>query len=286
MTFIPWYNTDLYPIKRALSRFEKSSLHSGHQIHRALVLPGSPGGEVEELIEVGFDTRQIIAVERDRELANTLFTHYVDDVQVIHAELHDVIRYLRGTYSYVHLDFCGMLNDDEMYCIDQLRNVVASQARLRVTLTRARKAPAMEQRERDLYHDLLGALIYSARNVDVAHHQTRWVDVYERLFDNAFDATALVGAMFVVNYFFGMSVTSFLERDASTFPMPTDQFSMITAVNRYAYNEPRSKTPMSTIYVDVERWPLLSSGHVQAWVLDRLHMMCELIARPIAQFSI
>lgn len=283
--FHPWHSQELYPVKRALSRYEKSSLSELHRLHRALILPASMGTEVEELIEVGFDPRQIIAVERDPELARELFSHYVDDVQVILAELRHVIPHLRGKYSYVHLDFCGMLNDDELFCIESLRRVVASHARLRVTLTRARKAFTMEKRERDLLLDSLGQLIYAARSEDIATNQLRWVEVYDTIFNSDFDTTALVGAIFVCNYFFSKSVVD-IAADNTYLPELGDEFSMVTSFHRFQYIEPNSKSPMSTLYVDIERWPLASSGRTRPWVLDRFHLMCELLARPATTFSI
>lgn len=286
MTFIPWHNEELYPVKRALSQYEKSSLLDAHLRHRALILPGSPGTEVEELIKVGFGPRQIIALERDPTLARALFTHYVDEVQVIQSELYDAIPFLRGTYSYVHLDFCGMLNDHEIACIERIRRVVASEARLRVTLTRARKTPVMEKRERDLLLDSLGQLIFAARSEDLIMHHSRWIHIYDAIFDTEFDpATALIGTMFICNYFFRCSVFDVVCQHENV-PELGDEFACVTRLHRFHYLEPHSKTPMSTLYADIERWPLATSGQTRPWVLDRFYQMCELVARPATTFSL
>lgn len=143
---------DTKPIKRALSKYEKSLLvealeDTEYHTRNAVVLPGSPNTEVDELANHFCPPQNISCIEKDPEVADSLYTWYYDTCQVHNDSLFDFLKNSRRMYDYIHMDFCGFLSLEDLQTIVLLNTVMSEDCWVRFSFVRNRKSKAQAQSE-------------------------------------------------------------------------------------------------------------------------------------------
>lgn len=259
-------------VKRELSSAEKATVPTTRG--RALVLPGAPGSEIEELIEAGFDAAYIIGVEHQARLADELMEYYRDGAHVFCAEVCDFMRHARmaQTYSYIHLDFCCQLTRELAVDIQAWRPLVAPTARVRMSTFRGRRSPAQMDTETLLINDTLLTWCEAAHDLDNSD-RPRWVAFHDFLVDHDTDTATVMAAIMIANFFFGMD--DFEEyvaeaRARGPFIPEVRGTHAISDITRWNYHERSSPNHMATTWVDLEPLGLDALRHSTQWTLNGL----------------
>lgn len=229
-------------IKRSLSVYEKSSLPT--TTGRGLVLPAYPPahdgqvGELDELMAVGYDGVGLVGVERDADIADQLYDHYYDRVQIHREELETFFTHASARFSYLHLDFCSYLSEPNLRTIEGWRGHVEPVARLRVSLTQTRRQRGQMNYEKTLQNKMMNPLLTLLGLEPPPEAES--------------DSTQLVGVIMALNFFFGLRAWPFADLCAATPTWPaTLGTHLLTNLCRFTYREVRGYTQINTIWVDV-----------------------------------
>lgn len=248
-----WSET-LRPVKRHLSVYEKSSFPVDRRPGKFLILPATPGTEVEELVGIGADYRDIVAIEKDQAAADGLYEYYFDQLHVHWIDVGSFIeRAHSGEYSYVHLDYCGHMKDDEVAAIAATARILAPQSRLRVSLFRNRKTAKQDAFESMIRDSMLIPLIKCLASADP---RLGWEEL-EASFKDSSDTTQLVATICLLSHFFNCDPWAFADQ-AATGNMevpPVKGNHWIYNIQRWLYHEAGNPSAMETVWLDMMHRP-------------------------------
>lgn len=280
-------NRELRPVKRRLSVYEKSSLptHEG----RALILPGAPNTEIEELVDAGYNSCHIFGVEQDPVIYQQLMSHYHDNVHIYRGEICDWMAKSRapGEYSYVHLDFCGHFTREEAAGIQAWRTIVAPTARVRLSIFRGRRSPLQFDWEEQMHEDLLLAWCQLGYDNDTVDPE-RWVDYHNQIAETMDDTTQIVIAIMLCNFFFGIEdYRKYVDscREHGPYLPTVNGNHILTNVYRWTYNEAGSPNYMFTVWADLLPIPPDPLRNSTQWILNEMSKVFTYLNYHIPAFS-
>jgi len=281
-------NKTLRPNKRQLSIEEKSTL--AFPPGRALVLPGDPRTEIEELVSAGYDPCYIFGVEIDPKNYSSLVNYYHDNAKIFHADVFYWMKQVqaRGEYTYIHLDFCGHFNEEHAIGCQSWIHLPAPEARIRVSIFRGRRSPMQFDWESQMQENLLlrwCELGYELDEID----SKRWITFYNHFQETMDDSTKLIVSLMILNFFFGVKdyrdYLAECEKKGTFFP-DTNGTHYLEKIYRYTYNEPGSPNYMYTVWVDLKPVPVKpSSNEDTQWSFNQLAKMFENIDYNIPAFK-
>lgn len=279
-----WSSEHERHVKRSLSRYEKTSLVNAYD--RALILPGEPNTEVEELINSGFDPMYIVCVEREQDIADALYEYYWDQCHVHWEEIGKFMARSKsyGQYGYVHLDYCGHLKQDEIEGIQHWRRLMAPVSRVRVSIFRGMRMRDQFDLEEMLQEQLLVRLC-EAISKDDKNNYERWALLADSFREATDDTTRVVGALMLFNFFFGIdNVWKWTDRCALE-GVSVPEISgthIIQNITRFKYNEEGAPNHMFTVWADLAPMPEMKTKKTR---FDALAEMLLLLAIPIPYFK-
>lgn len=277
-----WSET-LRPVKRALSNFEKSSFPVPLRPGRFLILPAQPKTEIEELITIGADYGDIVAIEREQANADQLYEYYFDLLQVHWIEVSAFIERARtNEYSYVHLDYCGHMKDDEVGAIAATARILAPQSRVRVSLLRNRKTAPTERFEAMIRENMLLPLVGALAAADP---RLGWEELMASFSDSS-DTTQLVAAVCLLSHFFGIDPWVYADQAASgdTTVPPVMGQHWIYNVQRWHYHEAGHPGAMETVWLDMMHRPESMQLSAEA-IPGQLYSLLWSLTHPVPQYA-
>lgn len=275
-----WTSTRTHGNKRALSSYEKSSLRPVHTVGQALIMPSVPGTEIEELIAIGFSPRNLHCVEETEELADTLYTHYWEQVSVHLIEFSDFLVRATTPFTYIHADYCGHLRREQIAGIEEAVTHLDHYARLRISIMSSRRGEDQLNDERIIAERILVNLARACAERDDAGAQ-RWHSLIAE-FDFT-DPTIVVAAIMIINVLFDMRTHTYCDLcvlNGPSLPNPTEKFRII-GLHRYHYNEPPNGNVMGSVWVDVA--PSISGG--MKLVIEECYTLLRSLTRPSIPFT-
>lgn len=288
-----WNSTILHGVKRELSKFEKDTLptHAGH----ALVLPGAPGTEIEELHARGYDLRHIHAVEQDQALADALYEHYFDLVQVHWLEIGEFLSRAHSRFSYIHLDYCSQVKEEtELLGVEATTEKLDEVARIRVSSLASRRAAAQRQTEAGWHEHIFDNLCALGEALDIPARVPAWTRLRVTLAAGRYHTTQTLAGILVLNHFFGIDLRSFVNECLRHHPyLPAISGThMPVAYHAYRYHEPNynGRNVMYTMWMDWRELPpqffptTQDPSHSNRWALDVLYTILTQIAQPLTDF--
>lgn len=274
-----WGKTTRY-VKRELSQLEKSNLINTEG--RALILPGEPGTEVEELIQAGFDPSKIVGVEKDPAIAEHLHGYYLDGAMIFCDEVCNFMRRAKMVeqYSYIHLDFCGQMNRDLIVALQGWKRLVMPHARVRVSAFRGRRGLLQFKVEQELVTNTLVAWCDAAFAVDKASPE-RWLHYREWLLNNGTDTAQVIAGVMIANFFFGLDnfedFIEVMERQGTFLPEVKGRHRL-TNITRWNYRERSAANHMVTIWTDLAPLGRKALPSSEQWVVNTLaDMITQLV---------
>lgn len=267
----------LHSNKRALSRFEKQWLPT--TAGRALLLPSHPPkhnqvGEVEELIAAGYEPLSIVGVERDPEIADSLYRHYLDTCQIHLDEVADFcVKTTSRNYTYIHLDFCSQFNVEVIDALIASRNCFAG-GRLRITVCISRCGPPQRTFERKI-QDHIVAPLYRA---------------IDRNPSAVFNASQMLAICIFLSYMYDVNILEYLgsHKNVADIFHDVDFLSDVTAfyptnLQQFEYNDNKSIT-IATLWVDLV--PMLEASVPNAnYLLKQLELYLLQVEKPAQYFN-
>jgi len=281
-------NKTLRPNKRQLSVEEKSTL--AFPPGRALVLPGDPKTEIEELVSVGYDPCYIFGVEIDPKAYASLVNYYHDNAKIFHSDVFCWMKQVQahGKYTYIHLDFCGHFNKEHAIGCQSWIQLPAPEARIRVSIFRGRRSPVQLDWESQMQEDLLLRWCELGHELDLVDSK-RWITFYNHFQQTMDDSTKLVVSLMILNFFFGVKdYRDYLvecEREGSFLP-DANGTHYLESIYRYTYNEPGSPNYMYTVWADLKEMSASSSLRNDSQrKLDQLAKTFENIDYDIPAFN-
>jgi len=281
-------HTRLRETKRKLSTYEKQTLPDTSG--RVLILPGSTKGEVEELVEAGFDPTRIYGLEKDPSVYAELFDFYRDNVHIVQEDVFSWMRKTKApnTYSYIHLDMCGHLLPRDFFYYQDWINLPADTARVRVSLFRGRRLHAQLDWEQRLYDELLLQWCRLGHERD-ENDPGRWEEHFNRFQEDMGDSTRVVVGLMIMNFFFGLpDYRSFMEpcyeQDEWYVPHVLGNHT-ITNIKRFTYHEVGSPNHMFTVWADLVplKNPIRTS---EQWALNEIHRIFSQIDFATPPFTL
>lgn len=268
-------DTLLYPVKRKLSIYEKENVPTTKG--RAFVMPGLPGTssrdrtEVEELITRGYYGSDIIAIEKENTIALALYEHYHDDIQVHRGSAREHLQNTRNKFSYVHLDFCTELKEEETNTIFSTIGKLDAISRLRVTVCDTRRAGSNRGAGgygKEVRLNVLLPFLEHCQTLD-EQHRDRWNDIVENVVRSE-DPIQLIGMVFLFAHFFGITFDDFyadcISARQNLFPS-ISPFMVIKNWSAWAYKEPTGSYNMASTWIDLYQIPDLLIAD-QQWKID------------------
>lgn len=238
----------LNEIKRALSRHEKASLLT--TTGRALILPGVADeypGEVDELVDAGYDSDRIVLVECNGDIAESLYEHYFDRVGGVHwMDVHEFLARTQSRYSYIHLDYTGHITRKEFCGIQHWRTAVDGTARVRISTLANRKREETCTYEQLQHQALLAQLCTIAASFD-----DRFGALVEDFVASPADTTQLMVMMALFNFTFGVSTTAWTDEATKEATLPAMAGThRLATITRYAYADDR-RSRMFSVWIDL-----------------------------------
>ncbi len=150
-----WQEQDLRVVKRSLSRYEKSHIKDRDLLAgNALIFPGEPNTEIEELAHVGFSVDNMFCLEQNADTANELHEYYYDRCRIFLEKSEDFLAKTSKEYSYAHLDYCGQFYRNTANDVCLLSNHLANKCFIRVTVYNARKSTLQKDFEYQILNKL------------------------------------------------------------------------------------------------------------------------------------
>lgn len=276
-----WADKDLHRVKRTLSVFEKATLPT--ILGRALVMPGEPETEIDELVARGYDQGAVHGIEADQTRASQLYDHYFDLSPIHEDEVGWWLSQCKGKFSYIHLDFCGHVKTKELHAIQATAGTLDAVARLRISSYGSRKDDRQKKYEYDLLHDHLVEILrrlpsLDARNTALA---TRVGELIRLISDNASDTTLLHGMCVYINQTMGMSLDQLHDYVTTTpgIPMQVKGTHAIGRVTKRFYLT-RSQV-MYTSWYDLYPVNNLVS---REWLVNDLCNFVDFLTRETPEF--
>lgn len=239
--------------KRQLSVVEKSSLRPTHVAGKALVMPGSPRTEIEELCAVGFDPSKVHGIEVAPDIANALYNFYWDANPIHLGEIGEWLEGSRNQWSYMHYDYCGHFKHEEVRGLQAGSGKLADLARVRVSVYCSRKKDNQVRFERQVLQRILVPLLTQARQFDHIGNAEMWTEYIEAIDAGAFGVNHCVATVLFFSHTLGIDVWEYadactLNKDA---PLPRALGSHVPAsVRSFNYNEAGISSLMNTTWID------------------------------------
>lgn len=180
--------------KRALSLLDKHTLPSYENY--ALVMPGEPGTEFEELSNAGFDQSKIICVDNtsDDFLLENLTQVYGE--QFINGDVFEVVENSSREFSYMHFDMCSTTHPDIPSLLVRASKKLTPSSRLRysgVRTTRGVYAKSRMSKLKENYKDLSS---YCLRNLKQEKEYRFWARAAKACLNADDEAGAIVSKIF------------------------------------------------------------------------------------------
>lgn len=280
-----WADDTVHHIKRQLSVLEKDSLRTNPRITtgKACILPAVPGTEVNELIAIGFDPERIYCVEENQELADALYEHYWDRVPVHWEEIAKYLQRAHNKYTYIHLDYCGHLRDQQVEGIERATEKLAEHGRLRVSVMLSRRPDEQIQEEYLLTQRILTNLV-NAAEIEYPN-LTQWQQLLKNVLLQAQDPTVSCAAVIFLKAVFGLRVFEYtdqcLHAGAPFLPVPRGGHRIVS-LTRHHYKEVIGSNTMATIWVNVA--PALGEPGEAELVVEELITLLQTLQHPASLF--
>lgn len=233
-------------VKRSLSTYEKGTWDFTRTKDKVLLLPGSIGAEIEDCLAAGCRQNQLRGVEWNEQIANELYEHYFDEIQIHWMPLLEYIEKAQAdSYQYCHLDFCGHLGEAELDCIIKWNRIAAPQSRLRVSLVRSRKSAKQVGTEATYKAALLEGL---ARHLEFPGQdfQDRFQAAAEVISDSK-DSLQIVALTHGVSVMTGLDPWE-LAFNYDDMNADVQKTGWVTEIERWTYSEHHGA--METIWMD------------------------------------
>lgn len=279
--------TNVRPVKRQLSLYEKQSLDVG--VGRYLVMPSHPNTEIEELVDIGVNPYQVFGVEYVESYFDTLRAHYRDLCHMHHG---DVFEFMANTqapnsYRYAHIDLYGHLNEGIFNALQAWRRIPARHSRLRVTTFSARRSPMQLQFEQELHEAIIMQLCQLGYDHDTSDAQ-RWISLYDSARGQVQDTTRIVVGLAMLNLFFGIedhrAYTS-MDEGKAILPVVSGNH-IISSIERWTYREADTNNHMQTVWFDLKPLPTQAMRHSSQWILNEVYKMLAMMEHHIPTFRI
>lgn len=151
-----WQDNQGKSVKRSVSLYEKNVLAKelGFNFKNALIFPGEPNTEIEELISIGFSAGNIFGIEREFTKAEILLDYYYDSIRIFCDEMNTFLAKSKNVFSYAHLDYCGHFNKNAAEDIINLAKKSTNDCFLRITFFDARRTQSQKDLEDTFWEQL------------------------------------------------------------------------------------------------------------------------------------
>lgn len=277
-----WNDRTLHHLKRELSRLEKRRLRPAVVNGKAVVMPGCPNTEVEELLSHGFDPRNIFAIESEQSIADALYDHYWDQINVHWEEIGAWLQRARNSYSYIHLDYCGHLKDRELEGIEYAYAKLAPQSHFRISTLISRRGTTQVQREIMITERILGPLV---EVLSETHPSYEWNDWYQSLRPNLADSTIAIAAIVIMNAFFGINWYEYTDTCAQrgAFVPNFEGAHRIVDIARFQYSENGNGQVMNTVWFSLD--PSLHGPSRNHLGVEGLAVALQQLTKPITLYT-
>lgn len=234
-----WQDNQAKSVKRSLSVYEKSLIPKdpNFKFGNALIFPGEPNTEVEELVAIGFRHENIFGIERDYARAEILLDYYYDSIRIFCDEMNTFLNRTKNVYNYAHLDYCGHFNVSAAEDIIQLARKTTDYCFIRVTLFDARRAQSQKEFEETFWDQL--CYLFESIGSDLT------------VFNQSWQNKLALYAWFVKSYDDGInSVQDFFNLES----LDEKKFKFY-AINPYiyTYKEAESTTQMATFFMRLRK---------------------------------
>lgn len=246
-----WNDRTLHRLKRALSILEKQRMNPEVAYGKAVVMPGCPNTEIEELLLQGFNPRDIFAIESEQAFADNLYDHYWDQINVHWEEIGVWLERARNNYSYMHLDYCGHLKERELRGIEQAYARLNLTSHLRISTLLSRRSSAQINRERMIVNRVFGPIVQELTN---SYPNYEWTSWYQSIQENFKDTTLAIAAVVIINAVFGLNWYTYTDTcvERGSFLPQFNGRHIITDITRFSYSEDYNGQLMSTIWFDFQ----------------------------------
>lgn len=281
----PWADADLHYNKRRLSVAEKSSLTRFLPVMgKALVLPGEPNTEIEELVEVGFNPAMIYGVEGDPDIAESLHLYYRDRTPIYYDEVGYWLSQSTSTFSYMHLDYCGQITRERLTSMQRAMGHLDPVARLRVSVFGSRRTQGTKTFESQVLDATLINMLDFIRG-----HETGWAMSIADSLQSTFadyqyeDPSALIATILFVNHVMGMSWEQLCDQlDDKSNALPSHRGAhQINGITRYRYTT--DNNVMYTTWVDFTPIPQPQISGTEGWMRREILQFAELLIEHAAE---
>jgi len=281
-------NLVLHSLKRSLS-VDRDKITIPNVHGKALIFPGNPPqrnsdrGEVQELIEVGFDPSYIRCLEEKEDIADNLSDYYIDDVFILFEKAIDFLNKTRSTFSYVHLDFCQHLKENEIETIDSLQGKMDSISRIRTSVSTNRGKSKQIDKEHIIRTKIMIPFVemcFDSFNLD-------W-DLIRSKLNESNRSSHIIGFIYLINHYFDMSLEDMINwidtcksNQESKLPPHNGQFNL-SNLTQFTYHQ--NGTTMETIWVDLNPYNYSSISSDDLIYLDLYKYFYSLVS-PIKVFA-
>lgn len=283
MPFAVWSDTDIHFAKRRLSVAEKVTVPTSEG--KALVMPGAPGTEIEELVAVGFNPALIYGIEEDEQTADALHMCYWDTSPIYCDEVGYWLSLARSKFSYVHLDYCGQITKDRLASIEHTMQRLAPVARLRISVFGSRRGANIRNFENDVIDaTVLTLLEYIAQNY--VSRSSEALDLHEYFANLDFqDPSSVVAMVAFVNHVMGIHWHMIADIIKETHSLPKSRGEhQVHSVRRYRYVTDRSL--MYTTWLDLMPISHSQFSNDESWLVDEILRYVKQLVEHAPEFVV
>lgn len=282
-------STLLHQQKRSLSLHEKSSLpaHDG----LALLLPGTPGGEVDELVREGYALERIVGVEQDLLAYQTLQDHYLDSMSLIYGDIDDVIQRSQREqeYSYIHLDYCCCYKPSLLKSLSCLPRLLRPSARVRISWYASLRTPEIRTQILQDSKNILQPLLDLGRAIDPDNEfctqiedTTSFASLAGQVLAATFFTSGVIGSNDEIT---DPHLLGRLFRNVGVFLPELVSGMSIHNLQRYDYQEHGNPNSMSTLWFDVSQRSSDTSGSDPSTIRTEVMDFLQQLASPHGLYS-
>lgn len=279
----PWAGLEL---KRRLSQHEKASLLPVHAQGRALVMPGAPHTEIEELVARGFVQASIHGIDHDATAAEELYDYYWDTCPIHYGEIGNWLSQTKRPFSYIHYDFMGQFKETELHALQASLGKLEPVSRIRVSTLRSRRHDAQYDFEDLLRRQMLIRLLDACGQNDDQHRDI-WAEAVAAIQADGADTTQLIAVILLLNHFFGVNAWEYSDGaviDAQGDLPEAKGTHVISNISRYSYNEFGNAARMMTMWVDLIPISLSGPKHMPG-VLDEMAKFARMVSMPLINYN-
>lgn len=169
-----WQENQSKSVKRSLSVFEKSFLDKDAFVapRFALIFPGEPHTEAEELNDAGFSLSNIFGIEKDYKKAEVLLDFYYDTVRIFCDDMGTFLDKCHHKFSYAHLDYCSPFTPTVAEDIIKLGRKSTDSCFLRTTVFYSRRSQTQKEYEETFWQQIY--LLFNSIDIDISEHDLEW----------------------------------------------------------------------------------------------------------------